>query len=230
MGRRSPSTCPSLVKRKRKQNLTLLKRKLITNKSSCREDESKIQGGKTRSSVGDSQGSQERWTEADRKETRWRYVTKSFHEAGLQINDKETLMAIESQGRSEKRRRTGKTVCRSFDRNQQEIEEEKKSLKTASTLGFSVVKWPTLPRNRKVLWRKSSSNALQGTKQHGSFVEKKDRSGRRKKRGSCPRAATQSVNFWTENIKVLLDLIKEHGWDKDKEEMISLSAACSRGP
>ena len=62
------------------------------------------------------------------------------------------------------------------------------------------------------------------------FVEKKDRSGRRKKRGSCPRAATQRVNLWTVNIKVLLDLIKEHGWDKDKAEMISLSAACSRGP
>ena len=82
-------------------------------------------------------------------------------------------MAIESQGRSEKRRRTGKTVCRSFDGNQKEIEEEKKSLKTASTLGFSVVKWPTLPRNRKVLWRKNSSNALKGTKQHGSLWRKK---------------------------------------------------------
>ena len=48
----------------------------------------KVQGGKRVQPATESQSSQDQWTKADKKETRGRDVTRSFHEAGLQINDK----------------------------------------------------------------------------------------------------------------------------------------------
>ena len=58
--RRSPSTSPSLLRRIR------------------RHGRKQSSGWKTSSPAGDSQSSQEQWTKADKKETRWKDVTRSF--------------------------------------------------------------------------------------------------------------------------------------------------------
>ena len=79
--RRSPSTSPSLVRRKRRQRITLLKWKVMANKSSSRSKGWKQKSGwRSSSPAGDSQSSQEHWTKADKKETRLREVTKKSTE------------------------------------------------------------------------------------------------------------------------------------------------------
>ena len=81
-------------------------------------------------------------TNSDKKEMRWRYVTKSFHEAGLQIRNQESLMTKECQGKPER-------ILLMITRKDKRKKE--KNLKTASTPGFGVAMTPKLPNNRKSL-------------------------------------------------------------------------------
>ena len=82
-------------------------------------------------------------------------------------------MANGSQGKLEKRRRTGTTICGSLGCNRKGQKEEKKNLTTASTPGFGLVTRPKPPRNKNVSWMNKSSNALTGTKQRESLWGKR---------------------------------------------------------
>ena len=89
MERRSPSTSLSLFLRRKRQQITFFLKKVMANKGSSWSQGCKQSSAwKTSSPVTDCQSSKDKWTKADRKETRWRDVTRRFHEAGLQIKDK----------------------------------------------------------------------------------------------------------------------------------------------
>ena len=84
--------------------------------------------------------------------------------------------------------------------------EEKKNWKTASTSGFGVVLRPKPPRNKKVSWKKNSSNALKDTKRRGSLWR------RRQKLQLSQSSSTKSQHL-DADFKALMDLVKR-GWDQ----------------
>ena len=112
MKRKSPSTSPSQMRRKRRQQFALLKKK-----SHCQQKlvlvarlEAKIRV-ETSSLAGDSQSSQEQWSKADKKETRWKDVTSSFCEGGLQMKEKKSQSACLKESQKREDEVSGTTIC-----------------------------------------------------------------------------------------------------------------------
>ena len=69
--------------------------------------------------------------------------------------------------------------------------------------------------------KRNSSNALKGTKNHGSLLSGRQKPSQKKTRQLSQSSNTKSQNL-EQDMESLVDWVKENGRDNDKEVVISL--------
>ena len=223
MGRRSPSTSLSVLKRKR-QKIPLLKKNVMANKSSSW---SRGWRAKFRVEIEFTSWRQSKFArtsghsrqEGDEMERGY----KTFYEASLQIKDKKASWQMSlRKGRKEKTSWYNTTDSGSVGRNQQRQRKKKKNLKIASTLVFGVVMKPKWPQEPKSIINEELKQCFARYKESWEPVEKKTEVVAEKAWQSSRSSNTKSQHL-EQDLESLVDLVKEKTAGTDKEEMTSLS-------